>query len=108
MIDLRPGEPLVFGKDRDKGIRVDGFDVKLVPATEASVWDPTVDSPGPAFTMAQLDQHEELPNPMGILRAVEHPVFEDRVREQIDHAIEKRGRGKAESLIYSGETWQVS
>jgi 2-oxoglutarate ferredoxin oxidoreductase subunit beta len=107
MIDLRPGEPMVFGKEHDKGIRVDGFDVKLVPAAEATVWDPTVQSPGPAFTMAQLDHHPDLPNPMGILRSVGRPVFEDAVGAQVARAIETKGPGTIEDLIYAGDTWTV-
>jgi 2-oxoglutarate ferredoxin oxidoreductase subunit beta len=107
MLDLRPGQPMVFGKDSDKGVRVEGFETRLVSAEEASIWDPTVDSPGPAFTMAQMDSHPELPRPMGILRQVEHPVYEELVHQQIDAAKEKKGIGHLRDLIYSGETWEV-
>ena len=107
MIDLEPGEPMVFGKERDKGLRMEGFDVKIVGADEADVWKPDTASPGPAFVLAQLDAHPEMPRPMGILRNVAAPTFDDGVNAQIEGAVEKKGAGTLESLIYSGDTWTV-
>ena len=37
-IDLRPGQPMVFGKALDKGIKIVGWEPKIVPAAEADVW----------------------------------------------------------------------
>jgi len=106
-VDLRPGEPMSFGKDGDKGLKADGFQVVLCGAEEASIWDPTIESAAPAFQMSTLDHDPEMPNPIGIFRAVEQPVFEDDVERQIRQAVEKKGAGTLESLIYSGETWEI-
>ena len=74
-IMLQPNQPMVFGKDQDKGLKIDGFALKVVPASEASVWDPTVDSAGPAFVMTQLDADPAMPRPFGVFRAV--PVLSE-------------------------------
>ena len=39
-IDLQPGEPMVYGKEHDKGIRVSGFETSVVSSDEATIWDP--------------------------------------------------------------------
>ena len=107
-IDLEPGKPMIFGKDSDKGLKVDGFQIVRCSPEEASIWDPTVESAAPAFTMSTLDQDPEMPNPIGIFRSVQDVVFEKAVKEQVDLAIEKKGRGTLQDLIYAGETWEVS
>ncbi|MDP6368498.1 MAG: 2-oxoacid:ferredoxin oxidoreductase subunit beta, partial [Planctomycetota bacterium] len=64
-LDLRPGEPLVYGKELDKGVRVDGWDPHIVAAGEAATWDPAGASSAPAFLMSQLDQDPAMPTPIG-------------------------------------------
>jgi 2-oxoglutarate ferredoxin oxidoreductase subunit beta len=107
MIDLVAGEPMVYGKERDKGLKMVGFDVKRVPAAEADVWQPDVRSPGPAFVLAQLDGDPEMPRPMGLLRSVQAPVFDAGMNAQIEQAIKAKGKGTLKSLIYSGDMWTV-
>jgi 2-oxoglutarate ferredoxin oxidoreductase subunit beta len=106
-VDLVPGQPMVFGKERDKGLAIEGWEVKVVPADQAHVWDPGVQSPAPAFLMSTLDQNPSLPKPLGIYRSVQDNVYETGVHQQVAGAIEKKGRGKLRDLIWSGETWKV-
>jgi len=107
MIYLQPGQPMVFGKDQDKGLKIDGFSLKVVPAAEASNWDPTVDSAGPAFVMTQLDTDPAMPRPFGVFRAVVRPTLDDLVHEQIDAVTKKRGPGSIKDLLYTSDCWTV-
>jgi 2-oxoglutarate ferredoxin oxidoreductase subunit beta len=106
-VDLRPGQPLVFGKAQDKGLKIEGWDPKVVSAAEADVWKSDTRSPGPAFVMAQLDQMPEMPRPIGIFRSVEAPLFDRAVHEQIRRARAAKGEGSLKDLIYAGEMWTV-
>ena len=106
-IDLVPGEKLIYGKDGDKGLRTKGWHVEACSAAEAEVWDPTTESAAPAFLMSQLDSDPHLPTPMGIFRAVDAPVYEEGVNAQIAQAIEKKGAGKIEDLVWAGERWDI-
>lgn len=106
-VDLRPGEPLVFGKDQEHGICIDGFETRRVPAAEASVWDPTTSTPAPGFLLAQMDSDPSLPRPMGIFRQVAAPLFDQAVGAQIETAVEKKGRGALADLIETGDMWTV-
>jgi 2-oxoglutarate ferredoxin oxidoreductase subunit beta len=107
MIDLEPGEPMIYGKEHDKGLRLEGFDVVRCDADQADVWKPDVHSPGPAFVIAQLDLDPSMPRPMGVLRGVEAPTFDDGINAQLVQATEAKGQGTLESLLYSGDTWEV-
>ena len=106
-IDLVPGEKLIFGKEKDKGLRVKGWEVEICSAAEADTWNASTSSSAPAVMMASLADQEELPSPLGILRNVKAPVYEEGVNAQIDAAIAKKGPGKIEDLVYSGERWTI-
>jgi 2-oxoglutarate ferredoxin oxidoreductase subunit beta len=115
-VQLEHGKPLVFGKQRNRGIRLRGaafeaFEIGPGPLAQNGtiadclVWDEKVDSPALAFLAAQL-LPPELPTALGVLRAVERPSYESGVVEQI-HGLEKVRPGKLEDLLTGGDTWTV-
>ncbi|MFT7665256.1 MAG: 2-oxoglutarate ferredoxin oxidoreductase subunit beta [Planctomycetota bacterium] len=106
-IDLQPGEPMVYGEDSDKGLRLVGFQVERCSAADADIWDPTDASPARAFLMAQLDQDPNMPNPIGLLRQIDAPIFDAEVNKQVTVATEAKGPGKLKDLIYAGDLWDV-
>ncbi len=106
-ISLEAGKPMIFGKDEDKGLKLDGLQISICTPDEASIWDPTPDSPGPAFLMSQLDNDPNMPRPMGVLRSVEAPTLEDLVHEQVTDVTGKRGTGDLKDLLYTPDVWEV-
>jgi 2-oxoglutarate/2-oxoacid ferredoxin oxidoreductase subunit beta len=110
---LEHGQPLVFGKARDRGIRFSGTSLELLKFAEGFgpddclVWDETATNPALAFAMSHM-LPPDMPTPVGVLRDVEAPAYHNQVVEQIEHEVEKHGPGKLEELIYSGELWKVS
>lgn len=106
-INLKAGEPMIYGKEKDKGLKLDGCHITICSADEASVWDPTQDSAGASFLMSQLDKDPSMPRPMGVLRQVEAPTLEGLVHEQLDHVIEKHGEGDLKDLLYTSDVWEV-
>jgi 2-oxoglutarate/2-oxoacid ferredoxin oxidoreductase subunit beta len=114
-LQLEHGKPLLFGKQRRRGVRLRGagfevFDVDPgQPESgieQALVWDETLASPALAFLAAQL-LPPEFPTALGVLRAVERPTYETEVVEQI-HQRERSGPGKLEDLLAAGDTWTVA
>ena len=110
---LEHGKPMVFGKDRDKGIRMNGAHPEVVTIGENGitendllVHDIYLKDPSVAFMLARMEQ-PDFPQPVGIFRAVERPTYEDLMDEQIDAAIAKSGPGNLEKLMNGGETWVV-
>ncbi len=107
-VDLRAGEAMVYGDNHDKGIRLDGFDVRATSAAEAGVWDPTVVSSAPATVLAELDGREDLPTAVGLFRRVNAPVFDQDVHAQVRAVLERKGPGRLEDLLYTKDAWTVS
>ncbi len=106
-IDLVDGQPMIFGAEKDKGLKVDGFDIKIVPAAEASVWDSCVESPGPAFIMSQLDNDPNMPRPFGVFRMVNKPTLDGLVADQIQEVTKSKGEGDIKDLLYTPDCWVV-
>ena len=111
-IPLVHGQPMVFGKDRDRGIRLRGAELEVIHFADGLgpedclVWDVARPNPAIAFMAAQMDV-PRFPVPIGVLRQVEIPTFESSVVGQIQQETERRGVGSLEKLLASGETWTV-
>src|SRR5256884_992210 len=110
---LEDGKPMIFGKDRNQGIRMNGAHPEVVTIgengiTEADilVHDIHLQDPSVAFMLARMEQ-PDFPQPVGAFRAVERPSYNQLMAGQIETAIAKSGPGTLEKLIYSGDMWTV-
>ena len=104
---LRHGQPVVWG---DKGVRLrpDGS-AEVVAATEAGllVHDAHAPEPAHAFALSRLTQSAIGATPFGVFRAVERPVYDELMAEQIEAAREAKGDGDLAALLGSGDTWVI-
>jgi 2-oxoglutarate ferredoxin oxidoreductase subunit beta len=105
-VDLRPGQPMLFGKDLAQGLRFTPNSIELCSAREADSWDPAEPTGALAYRICQGDERGALPVPIGLFRAVRRPTLETQIHEQIASA-QKNGEGTLESLLRAGETWEV-
>jgi 2-oxoglutarate/2-oxoacid ferredoxin oxidoreductase subunit beta len=110
---LEHGKPVVFGKDRNRAIRIGrGLVPEVVelgsgsPGEDVLVHDERADSHVPAYLLARLGE-PDFPVALGVFRAVERPTYEGLLDAQIEEAMEKAGRGDLASLLASGDTWVV-
>jgi 2-oxoglutarate ferredoxin oxidoreductase subunit beta len=109
---LQHGRPLVFGKDRTKGIRLHGLDPEVVEIAngiaidDLLVHDEKAEEPSLAYLLSRM-VHPVFPECVGVFRAVERPTYDEMVNQQIDDAIKTRGRGKLEDLFANDDTWVV-
>ncbi|MFH0988877.1 MAG: 2-oxoacid:ferredoxin oxidoreductase subunit beta [bacterium] len=112
VIFLEHGKPLIFGKEKDKGIRLNGFTPEVVSLKEGSysVNDLLVHNEKDttlSFILADMTYKPSLPRPVGIFLAIDRPTYEQEVDRQIAFAREKRGEGDLTKLFQSGDTWMV-
>jgi len=111
-IYLEHDQPLVFGKEKDRGIQIRGTRLEVVEfgdgvgPEDCLVWDETDPNPTIAFMAAHMEL-PSFPTPLGVLRSVELPTYEQGVVDQIEQQIDAKGQGSLEELIYSGELWTV-
>ncbi len=110
---LEDGKPMIFGKDRNKGIRMNGAHPEVVTIGENGITEADIlvhninlQDPSVAFMLARMEQ-PAFPQPVGVFRAVDRPSYDQMMTEQIETAIAKSGPGTLEKLIYSGDMWTV-
>jgi 2-oxoglutarate ferredoxin oxidoreductase subunit beta len=112
-IYLEHGKPLVFGKQHEKGVRLNGkglpeiVDVANVASDDLLFHDEQADDPSHAFRLAQM-RWPLNPEPMGVLRAVSKPTFDGAVVQQIKEVEAKLGPGNVDELFAGPETWEVT
>ncbi len=111
---LKHGEPLIFGKDHDKGIRLRGFTPEVVElgkdgVTEADllVHDEASEDPTYAYILSRM-WAPRFPVPLGVFRRIQRPTHDQLLQGQIDAAIAAKGEGDLRKLLFGGETWQAS
>jgi 2-oxoglutarate/2-oxoacid ferredoxin oxidoreductase subunit beta len=110
---LEHGKPMLFGKERNRGIRLRGLDPEIVTLGANGVSEDDIlrhDETRPvaslAYVLSRLD-YPDFPVPVGVLRAVERPTYDGIVEEQEALAIERSGHGDLDKMFNSGDTWVV-
>jgi 2-oxoglutarate ferredoxin oxidoreductase subunit beta len=114
VLELEHGKPLIFGKNRDRGIRLNGLDPEVVELGKGITEDDLLfhdeRSPEPslAYLLSRLRQEDGFPEPIGVFRAVEAPQYDKMINDQVEQAIDKKGEGDLEKLFRSDDTWKVA
>ena len=112
-IILRHGEPMVFGKDKDKGLILDHGKLKVVKIGENGI---TVDkllvhdahAEDPAIQNQLINmKYPDYPVALGVIRQVSEPTYDDRVRDQLTQVKEASKITCMDELLHSGATWTV-
>jgi 2-oxoglutarate ferredoxin oxidoreductase subunit beta len=108
---LEDGKPLVFGKNRDKGIRLNArYEPEVVTLgdgvadTDLIVYDEK--NPSLAYLLSRMEA-PQFPTPIGVFLAVSRPTYEHRLAEQIEAARSRLGEGDVDTLLRQGDTWTV-
>jgi len=114
LIDLKHGEPIVFGTDGQLGVTLNEFGepsvcmVADVGTERLLVHDEHRADPTLAFALSRLADAPNVPTPVGVFRDVERPVYEVEVQRQLAAASQRSGPGDLASLLATGSTWTIS
>ena len=113
-IELEHGKPLIFGTNRDKGIRLNGLEPEVVElgkgVTEDDLLfhDEKASEPSLAYLLSRMRYEDGFPEPIGVFRAIDKPRYDEELNKQVEAAKAKKGEGSLNALFNSGETWTVS
>ncbi len=111
---LENGQPLVFGSENNKGIRINGLRPEIVDLSEGKytlddlwVHDETDIYKGSMLTRFFDDPAMEgaLPRPFGVLYAEERPTYEDQLFEQLEIASQRDA--DLDKMIAGSVTWTI-
>jgi 2-oxoglutarate ferredoxin oxidoreductase subunit beta len=113
ILELNHGEPMIFGKNKDMGIRLNGLDPEVVPLdsvapAELLVHREDAVEPSLAYMLSRMRHSAHLPEPIGVFRCVEKPVYEEGVKMQVEQAIASKGPGNLYQMYSSADTWEVA
>ena len=112
VIDLKNGEPMIFGKNQDKGIKLDGFSPEVVSIKDNVSTDDLLihdeKNRNLASILANFTENESLPTPIGVFYSEEKPRYEELLEEQLKESIKNMGNGDLNKLIAGSDSWKVS
>jgi len=113
-IYLKHGQPMIFGKNRDKGLilRNNKFEVVTIGANgitekDIMIHDAVSNDAVMHYNLIRMDQ-PEFPLAMGIIRAVEKTVYEDMLHDQIELSEKKTSIKCMDDLLKSGNTFEIN
>lgn len=111
-IFLKHGEPMIFGKDKNKGIILDGLELKVVEIgkdgytlDDILVHDAHCQNPTLHMMLAMMK--DDMPLALGVIRDVEAPVYDQEVKRQIEQVQEVNKMRTFDDLFMSGTTWEI-
>lgn len=112
---LKHGEKMVFGKDNEKGIVLDGWNLKAVTIGEDGytiddvlVHDAETQDNTLHMKLALMDTSVGMPVALGVIRSVTAPTYERDYEDQIAE-VQKKSPKKSfrEFLLNSSNVWEV-
>jgi 2-oxoglutarate ferredoxin oxidoreductase subunit beta len=112
-IILKHGQPMIFGKENNKGLVLEGLKLKVVKLGENGITEKDIvvhnalePNPGIQYMLANM-RWPEYPVALGVIRSVEGLTYDNSVQEQIKE-VKKTAKIKCvDDLLMSGSTWKV-
>ncbi len=110
------GQPLIFGSNNEKGIRLDGVHPEVVRLDEgkysaADLWIHDEKDKIKANILAGFFDNPALqghkPRPFGVFYAEDRPTYEEEMEAQIKHAQEKSGKLSLNKILSGEKTWKI-
>ncbi len=108
------GKPMIFGKEKNKGLIMDGFKLKVVTIGEDGITEDDVlvhdaHEPIPYMHLALINMSlkDGFPVVFGVIRDIEAPVYDQLLEEQIAEVQSKSSIKCMDDLLRSGNTWTV-
>jgi 2-oxoglutarate ferredoxin oxidoreductase subunit beta len=107
---LEHGQPMIYGENQDKGIRLNGTRPEVVQLgngiTEDDLLVHDETDRNLAYMLTQMD-YPEYPVPLGVIYRVKKQTYAEAVIDQVHVAREQRGEGSLADLYHADYTWTV-
>lgn len=112
-IYLKHGEPMIFGKERNKGMRFNGNKMEVVTIGENGITEKDIiihDAANPDdsthYNLVRMGLPED-PVAMGVIRAVKSSSFEAMMHDQVETAQKDSKIKTVDDLLRSGNTFKI-
>ena len=109
VIVVEEGQPMIFGKEKDKGLILDGAKFKVVSIVDDySIDDVLIHNPEDrnlGLMLSEMTYDEDLPVPIGIFYKENKPTYDQMMSDQINKA--KKNKMDLQSIIKGTNSWIV-
>jgi len=112
-IILKHGQPMIFGKNHDKGLILDGLKIKVVQLGKAGISEKDLlvhkaneNNPGIHLMLANM-RWPNYPVAFGVIRNVTAPTYDMAMEAQISKVQETAKISNMDQLLRSGSTWEI-
>jgi len=113
-LHLEHGKPMVFGKEKNKGMILNGFELEVVTLGENGVSEGDIlvhdahKEDNTFHLMLVKMKPPKYPMALGVVRAVKAVTFDELVTMQIKEGSRKTKIKNMDDLLCSGNTWEVN
>lgn len=112
-LHLRHGEPMIFGKDRNKGILLRGTKLEVAKIGENGITEKDIlvhdqyeCNPGVQRMLVKM-KPPEMPIALGVIRSAKFATYDDLVEEQIEYEKKNSPIQRVDDLLNSGDTFEI-
>lgn len=111
-IVLKHGQPMIFGKNNDKGIVLEDMKLKVVTIgqdgyTLENILVHNVEADLGIHMMLVGMKSPNFPVALGVIRRVKDVTYDDGVRDQVAHVQANAKIHSMDELLNSGDTWEI-
>jgi len=106
---LEDGQPLLFGENKSKGIKLDGFNPVVVSIEDTSADDLWIHDEKDRVKAGLLTRFfdDEMPRPFGVFYSEDRMLYEEALVGQIEEAKNLKGQGNLDELLKGSNTWSI-
>ena len=109
---LEQGQPMIFGASRDKGLILEGSNLRVVSIGKDYSTDDILKhdmkDKNLAMLLSEITYTPELPVPLGILYKEDKPTYDTMMTNQIEESIKSKGQGDLKKMLLGNNSWVVA
>ncbi|MEO8399986.1 MAG: 2-oxoacid:ferredoxin oxidoreductase subunit beta [Ignavibacteriaceae bacterium] len=111
---LEHDKPMIFGKNNDKGIRLNGLTPEVINISNGEfsvndVWihDEFDKNSFRSYILSQFTELKNFPTPVGVFRQEIKSTYDEDLHKQIAEIKKSKGEGDLRKILFSGNIWDV-
>ncbi len=112
VVEMEEDRPYRFGPENEKvlqwrnaGFEVADWDDKM--EDKIIRHSSTAGNAAHEFSLAAIHEKEGFPTPIGVFRRKNYPTYDELLTKQIEEVKDSLGNGDLNTLLHSGQTWEV-
>ncbi len=109
-LHVEHGQPMIFGANSDKGLKLNGFKLEIVTIGEDGITEDDIlvhDAHEEDSTLHNMLVKLQMPVVTGIIRSFQEDSFEIRMKKQVEEVEKNSPYKSVNDLLESGETWEI-